>query len=179
MAKPPALDPKGRAWALLLTAHAALVERVAAALAAAGLPPLEWYDVLWELEKADAGRLRMHDLARRVVLSRSNLTRLADRLADERLIVREACPEDRRGAYCVITPAGRELRQRTWPVYREVVETRFARHVSASEAETIGAALERVLRADRDRAGAPASAGQRSRPAPISGSARGRRRSRR
>jgi len=149
MAKRLEIDPKGHAWALLLTAHAALVERVEAALAAAGLPPLEWYDVLWELEKADDGRLRMHDLARRVVLSRSNLTRLADRLADENLIVREACPEDRRGAYCVITPAGRELRKRMWPIYREAVDARFSRHVSEREAGAMSDALERVLRADR------------------------------
>jgi DNA-binding MarR family transcriptional regulator len=159
-------DPKGHAWALLLSAHAALVERVEAALAAAGLPPLEWYDVLWELEKANDGRLRMHDLARRVVLSRSNLTRLADRLADEKLLAREACPEDRRGAYCVITPAGRELRKRMWPVYRGAVDARFSRHVSEREAATMSDALERVLRADR---AAP--------PAPISAAARGRKRS--
>jgi DNA-binding MarR family transcriptional regulator len=166
MRKPPEPDAKGHAWALLLSTHAALVARVEAALAAAGLPPLEWYDVLWELEKADDGRLRMHDLARRVVLSRSNLTRLADRLADEQLIVREPCPEDRRGAYCVITAAGRALRRRMWPIYREAIDARFARHLSDAEAGAMSAALERVLRADR---AAP--------PMPVSGSARGRGRS--
>ena len=161
MAKRLETDPKGHAWALLLTAHATLVERVAAALAAAGLPPLEWYDVLWELEKAGDGRLRMHDLARRVVLSRPNLTRLADRLADEQLIVREACPEDRRGAYCAITPAGRELRKRMWPVYREAIDAEFARHVSEREAEAMSEALERVLRAGRVGLGAtPQPAGK-------------------
>lgn len=163
MAKRPDPDPKGHAWALLLAAHATLVERVEAALTAAGLPPLEWYDVLWELEKAAGGRLRMHDLARRVVLSRSNLTRLADRLAGEHLIVREACPEDRRGAYCAITPAGRELRRRMWPVYREAIDARFARHVSEREAGAIGAALERVLRADRATPEASISAAARGR----------------
>lgn len=163
MAKRPAPDPKSHAWALLLTAQATLVERVEAALAAAGLPPLEWYDVLWELEKAPDGRLRMHDLARRVVVSRSNLTRLADRLADEHLIVREPSPEDRRGAYCVITPAGRELRRRMWPVYREAIDARFARHVSKREAAAMSAALERVLGADRAAREAPISAATRAR----------------
>ncbi len=165
-------DPKGHAWALLLAAHAALVERVEAALAQAGLPPLEWYDVLWELEKADAGRLRMHDLARRVVLSRSNLTRLADRLVSEKLIVREACPEDRRGAYCAITAGGRELRKRMWPVYRAAVDALFSRHVSEREAGAMGDALERVLRAER----AGAAAGNAARKS-ASAAARGRRRS--
>jgi DNA-binding MarR family transcriptional regulator len=159
MSKRPGPDPQGHAWALLLAAHATLVERIEATLAAAGLPPLEWYDVLWELEKAEEGRLRMHDLARRVVLSRSNLTRLADRLERERLIAREACAEDGRGAYCVLTPAGRALRRRMWPVYREAIDARFARHVSDREAGAMSDALERVLRAERaglEAAGKPA-----------------------
>jgi hypothetical protein len=66
----PSADPKGRAWALLLTAHARLLQEIEKDLAAAGLPPLAWYDVLWELEKADS-RMRMHELAYRIVLSRS------------------------------------------------------------------------------------------------------------
>ena len=75
-----------------------LLERIETALATADLPPLAWYDVLWELEKAEQGRLRMHQIADRIVLSRSNLTRLADRLEKAGLIAREACPDDRRGA---------------------------------------------------------------------------------
>ncbi len=67
-------DPKSHAWAVLLTAHATLIEKIEIALAEAKLPPLGWYDALWELEKAEGGRLRMHELARRIVLSRSNLT---------------------------------------------------------------------------------------------------------
>ncbi len=62
-------DAKSRAWAVLLTAHATLTEKIETALAAAKLPPLRWYDVLWELEKAEGGKLRMHELARRIVLS--------------------------------------------------------------------------------------------------------------
>src|SRR6266853_289474 len=73
-------DAKSHAWAVLLTAHATLIEKIETALSEAKLPPLAWYDVLRELEKAEGGKLRMHELARRIVLSRSNLTRLADRL---------------------------------------------------------------------------------------------------
>ena len=73
---------KGSVWALFLTTHAVLLERIETQLAQAGLPPLAWYDVLWGLERAPEQRLRMSELAEKVVLSRSNLTRLADRLAD-------------------------------------------------------------------------------------------------
>src|SRR5689334_8419202 len=87
------------AWSVLLATQATLVERIESALAAMELPPLAWYDVLWALERAEGGRLRMHELAQRVVLSRSNLTRLADRLEGAGLTLRERCPDDRRGAY--------------------------------------------------------------------------------
>lgn len=142
-------DVKGHAWALLLTAQAALVERIEAALAAAELPPLAWYDVLWELEKAE-GRMRMHDLARRVVLSRSNLSRLADRLEDAGLIGREDCPEDGRGYNVVLTRQGRAMRKKMWPKYEAEIERLFARHITVEEARAIGEALARAVKAVPD-----------------------------
>lgn len=135
---------------MLLIAHARLIERVEAALAAAALPPLAWYDVLWALESADGRQLRMHQLAEHVVLSRSNLTRLADRLEDAGLLERVAAAEDRRGAYCVITAAGRALRRRMWPVYQAAVGKYFAAHLSDREADQIAEVLARVARAVRE-----------------------------
>jgi DNA-binding MarR family transcriptional regulator len=142
-------NSKGHAWALLLTAHAALVERIEATLATAGLPALDWYDVLWELEKAD-GRLRMHDLARRVVLSRSNLSRLADRLENAGLVAREDSAEDGRGYDLVLTSAGRAMRRRMWPVYEVEIGRVFSRHVTAEEARAMSKALERAVKALRE-----------------------------
>jgi DNA-binding MarR family transcriptional regulator len=147
MAKDP--DPKSHAWAVLRAAHATLVEKIEARLAAAKLPPLAWYDVLWELEKADGGKLRMHELARRVVLSRSNLTRLADRLEHAKLIEREDTPHDRRGYHCVITPAGLAMRKKMWPVYKAEIERLFSRHVTVDEAHVIGDALGRAVETAR------------------------------
>src|SRR5512141_1094896 len=131
-------SPPGlRAWALLLATQATLIEKIEAALAAEDLPPLAWYDVLWELEKADGGRMRMHELAHTIVLSRSNLTRLIDRLEGAKLTAREPCPDDRRGAYAVLLPAGREMRRRMWPVYRKQIEALFASHLTGREAEAL------------------------------------------
>jgi len=143
-------DPKGHAWAVLLTAHATLVEKIEAALAEAKLPPLGWYDVLWELEKAGGGKLRMHELARRVVLSRSNLTRLADRLERAGLVAREDTPHDRRGYHCVITRAGLAMRKKMWPVYRVEIERLFSRHLTVEEARTVGDVLARAVEAARE-----------------------------
>lgn len=71
---------KKSAWPALLTTRALMVEAVEKRLADAGLPELSWYDVLWALEQAPSGRLRMHELASATVITRSNMTRLVDRL---------------------------------------------------------------------------------------------------
>src|SRR5882724_5986461 len=152
-------ETKAHAWAVLLRAHARLVERIEAELAAAALPPLGWYDVLWALESAAGHQLRMHELAEHVVLSRSNLTRLADRLQQAGLIDRAAASEDRRGAYCVVTAAGRALRKRMWPVYQAAVERYFGAHISEREATQIGDVLTRVARNGRAAPRNPAPTG--------------------
>lgn len=144
-----AADPKAHAWAVLLTAHATLLERIEAALAQAGLPPLAWYDVLWELEKA-GGRLRMLELSRRVVLSKSNLSRLADRLEAAKLVERQDAPDDGRGYELVLTRAGRALRRKMWPAYETQIQRLFASHLSVEEARVIGEALARAVKAARD-----------------------------
>lgn len=148
--KPREHDAKGRAWALLLATHATLVERIETALCAADLPPLAWYDVLWELEKAEDGKVRMSELAERVVLSRSNLTRLADRLEKAKLLRRESCVDDKRGAYCAITKAGLQMREKMWPVYRQQINHLFGIHLDAEEAKIMTQVFEKVLRAAKE-----------------------------
>ena len=142
-------DSARHAWAIFLTAHAVLVEAVEARLAKAGLPPLAWYDLLWALERAGDGRRRMHELADLVVFSRSNLTRLVDRLAKARLVRRVPSQDDRRGAYGEITAEGRKLRRKMWPVYAAVIDELFGAHLTKAEAESVGRALRTVLAAAR------------------------------
>ena len=143
---PVASNPKSRAWARLFVTSSLLVEKVEAALKEAGLPGLAWYDVLWVLESSEQGQLRLHELAARVVVARYNLTRLADRLENEGLITRKPCEEDRRGAWCVITQAGRALRKRMWPIYEAQVNTCFSDLITREEAIAMDGALEKVRR---------------------------------
>ncbi len=142
---PPAADPRQKAWARFIVAQALLVERVEAAFAAADLPPLDWYDLLWALESAEHGRLRMADVAEKAVVSRSNVTRLADRLEKAGLVVRMSCPHDGRSTFCVITDKGRAMRTKMWAVYKKQIETHFGRHLAASEAEAMAGVLERII----------------------------------
>ena len=137
-------DAKGRAWARFFVTSALIMDRIESALKAASLPPLAWYDLLWILENAEGGRMRMHDLAARVVLSRYNVTRLADRMEEDGLIRRERCQEDRRGAYLVLTPAGRALRRRMWPVYKAQVDACFGDPLSTDEARALVGMLEKI-----------------------------------
>jgi len=68
--------------------------------------PLASYDVLVQLVEAPEHRLRMTELADAVLLSRSGLTRLVDRLEREGLVERQACVEDARGLFAVLTDGG-------------------------------------------------------------------------
>jgi DNA-binding MarR family transcriptional regulator len=142
-------DPRQRAWARFVTAQAMLLERIEEAFAGAGLPPLAWYDILWILENAQDGRLRMAELAHKVVISRSNVTRLADRLEKAGLVSRRDCPEDGRGTVCELTAKGRALRAKMWPVYRRQIEALFGRHLGAREAEALAVTLERIISSAR------------------------------
>ena len=136
-------------WALFLTVHSVLVGKMELELKTANLPPLEWYDVLWALERAPGHRLRMHELAHLVVLSRSNLTRLVDRLENAKLVEREPSVDDKRGAYCVLKPAGSALRKKMWPVYEKCIFELFNEHISEKEDAVLNTSLRRVLAAAR------------------------------
>jgi DNA-binding MarR family transcriptional regulator len=136
------------AWRTFITAHARLIDAIDATLVDAEQLPLHWYDVLVELVEAPDRRLRLHELARRVVLSRSGLTRLLDRLEEAGLLSRQPDPSDRRGAYAVLTDKGREAMRRSWPVYARGIIKYFARHLSKSEAKTLTEMLKRMLDAE-------------------------------
>ncbi|MGZ3183319.1 MAG: MarR family winged helix-turn-helix transcriptional regulator [Telluria sp.] len=142
-------DHPASSWPLLLTAQAILTDIIEKRLAAADLPSLQWYDVLWALERAPQRRLRMHELADHVVVSRYHLTRLVDRLAEAGLLRREADPEDRRGAYAVLEEDGAALRRRMWPVYSAAIAELYDAHLGADEQRVLAAALRRVVDAAR------------------------------
>jgi len=138
------------AWYQLLQAHSKIIQEVEARLLRAGQIPHQWYDVLVTLEKAPGQRLRMSELAGSIVTSRSTLTRLVDRLEAEGLLRREACPNDLRGSYAVLTPAGAKARLAAWPIVSRSIVELFASHVSDQEADVIAKALGRVADSSSD-----------------------------
>lgn len=132
------------AWRAFLNAHAAVVHRIEEDLAQAERLPLSSYDVLFTLYEAPEHRLRMHEIAEQVVLSRSGLTRLIDRLEKEGLLYRERCYDDRRGAYAVLSEKGLTALRSAWPVYAHGIQKNFADLLTDEEVNVITQALERV-----------------------------------
>jgi DNA-binding MarR family transcriptional regulator len=133
------------AWRGLLRVHAALVRELDAELDAAHDLPLSSYDVLIYLRSAPGRRLRMAELADSVLLSRSGVTRLCDRLEREGLIVRDTCTSDGRGLYAVLTDEGEELLARARPTHLAGVRERFLRHFSDDELRQMATFWERVV----------------------------------
>jgi len=86
---------------------------------------LTQYEVLLLLSRSDTGALRMNELADGALLSLSGLSRLVDRLVALGLVERAQCPTDRRGAFAVITPAGRRRFAAARPTHLDGVRRRF------------------------------------------------------
>jgi DNA-binding MarR family transcriptional regulator len=143
MAKP--LDESEvRVWRGFLRSHARLVRRLDEELRAAHGLPLTTYDVLTNLADAPGRRLRMRELAEAVVLSRSGLTRLVDRLAGEGLVCREECEEDARGAFAVLTDAGLAVLLEARPTHQEGVRRLFLSVLEPDDAARLGEVWDRI-----------------------------------
>ncbi|NRQ35599.1 MarR family transcriptional regulator [Nonomuraea sp. NN258] len=115
--------------------------------------PLASYEVLVQLAEAPDRRLRMNDLAGRVLLSRSGLTRLIDRLQRDGLVSREACPSDARGLYAVLTDRGADRLAEANPTYLRGIKSQFLDLLDAADLGQV-----REMLAKLDLTGAPSAA---------------------
>jgi DNA-binding MarR family transcriptional regulator len=129
-------DVRLAAWWQLMAAHARLVQRVGGDLAALTALPFGSYNVLRLLQEAPGCRLRLGELAGGVLLTRSGVTRLANRLERAGLLRREIHARDRRGSYVVLTDRGRDEWSRARAVFERVVAEQFGSRLSDAEAET-------------------------------------------
>ncbi len=137
-----------RTWRAFLAARSHITQRVEADLAAIGKISLGELEVLSHLQE-NGGTMRMSVLADKVHASRSGLTRRVDRMARQGLVVRRSAPEDKRGAYTVLTEAGREVLAETMPHQASSLRTHVFAGVTDDELATLTAVLEKLV------AGAP------------------------
>jgi DNA-binding MarR family transcriptional regulator len=132
------------AWRGLLRTHSALTKALDAELVRAHGLPLSSYEVLLFLADSPEGQMRMSELADGVLLSRSGLTRLVDRMQREGLLRRERCEDDARGWFASITPKGRELFTRARKTHLDGVRERFLSHFTRDELRSLAALWERI-----------------------------------
>jgi DNA-binding MarR family transcriptional regulator len=134
-------DSRLAAWTTFLRAHARVVRELERELQTDQDLALTDYDVLVQLAAAPERRLRMSDLADRLLLSRSGVTRLVDRLVADGLVERVVCEDDRRGQWAALTDAGRDRLRRAAPTHLRGVATHFLDRLSADDL----ASLQRML----------------------------------
>src|SRR5919109_1514313 len=133
------------AWRGVLRVHSAPVKRLHAQLLAAHELPLTSYEVLINLQAAPERRRRMAELADGVLLSRSGMTRLVDRLERDGLLERDACDDDGRGTFAVLTEKGEACLAEARRTHLDGVRDRFLRHFEADELRTLAELWDRVL----------------------------------
>lgn len=134
------------AWGAVLRTHAVLVPEMDRRMQQGAGIPLRWYDVLLELTAAPQERLLMGELADRVVLSRTRVSRVVDEMEAVGLIRREARETDRRSSYAVLTASGRSTFASSAPVYRAAISEAFASVLTQEELGVLRDLLGRVVR---------------------------------
>ena len=138
-------DPSALAsWRVFLRAHAVTTRRLEAELVEEQDLPLASYDVLVQLVDAPGRRLRMTELASAVLLSRSGLSRLVDRLQREGLVSREAATEDGRGMYAVLQQAGLARLRAAAPTHLRGVAEHMTSKFSDDELQALRSLLDRL-----------------------------------
>jgi MarR family transcriptional regulator, 2-MHQ and catechol-resistance regulon repressor len=146
-AAPAPIDPRHaddlKLWVILARAHAAVEKHVERDIAQHGLSIAEFgiLELLYH-----KGPQLLGDIQRRILVSSGGITFLVDRLEGKGLVAREACPDDRRARYAVLTTAGRTLMKRIFPRHAAAVSralsglTRDERHAATRLLRTLGLA---------------------------------------
>src|SRR4051794_32326330 len=132
-----------RAWRLYFESALALIDVLDAELEHDAGIPMRWYDALVHLEETPTG-LRMHELADRILYSKSGFTRVVDRLEEAGLVRRVRPDNDRRSILVSLTDKGRDTMERARAYHRDGIKRHFSQHLSEQEINALTSALEKV-----------------------------------
>ncbi len=133
------------AWRSFLEVHSAVIKALEKELIEGQGFSLTWYDVLTHLSEASGARMQHQALAESLLLSRSGVTRLVDRMAEAGLVSRESSPEDRRVSYVVMTQPGRDALDRASPGHMRGIAQHFVRYLEAGDVALLQGFFSRVL----------------------------------
>ena len=140
----PSGDEKVQLFGLLLETNARLSRSLGLELEAECELPLAWFDVLLQLRRSPDGRLKMNEIADKIVHSSGGTTRLVDRIEEAGLVARQSCPSDRRAIHVAITDAGNAKLDHALNVHLEYLDESLARHLTASERATLASLLTKL-----------------------------------
>ncbi len=104
-------------WVIFLRAYKVVIERISQDLAEKKLPSLIEYSVLFWLHNAEEHRLRLVDLSKGVLVSKSRVTRLMNHLVEEGYVRREQAYADKRVTYAVLTEQGAAVLEEATPTF--------------------------------------------------------------
>ena len=138
-------DLQFRAWRAFLYSYSTVVRRLDQELVSAHGLSLNQYEVLVWIRRAGEGGLRMSDLASRVVLSPSGVTRAVDQLERKGLVERCAFEGDKRSYLATITPEGRAFLRTATRIHLHGVREHFLKHLTHIELKQLANALEAIL----------------------------------
>jgi DNA-binding MarR family transcriptional regulator len=139
------IDLRHIVWPMFLQAYSVVTRAIDAGVLKAGVLSIDWYDLLLTLERSPDQRLKLNELADRVLFSRSGLTRLVDRVEAAGYLRRERSVEDRRVTYAVLTPEGAAALGQAWPHYRALIDEHFGKHMTDEEAVVLQAFFARLI----------------------------------
>lgn len=133
-----------QAWARLVRASQTIINGVEAEVQHAGFPPLDWYDILLELDRAGSEGLRPLQLQQQVGVAQYNLSRLMDRMAKAGMVDKTRCQDDKRGHVLTINEQGRTTLRRMWPVYSASIQRHLGVKLSEGDLQMLALLLGRL-----------------------------------
>lgn len=131
-------------WRSFLHAHARLARRLDEDLRSRHALSLQEYETLLHLAEAQHHRLRMGRLADSLLLSKSGVTRLIDRLVDDGLVERTSCSSDARGAEASLTGTGMARLRAAAPTHLSGIHDHFYAAIDAGDIAVVGRAMASV-----------------------------------
>lgn len=131
-------------WVRLLRGHASMIRAISGQLVVGHGLTINDYEALLHLAQAEDGRMRRVDLAERLILTASGVTRLLDGLEASGWVERASCPSDRRVAYAVLTPAGRKKLQEASESHMADIRAYFEARFSTDELNQLASLLGRL-----------------------------------
>jgi DNA-binding MarR family transcriptional regulator len=144
MATPTKSPTQLESWVSFIRAHAAITRELSARLQRQHGLTLNDYEVLLHLSQAEGQRLRRVDLAERVILTASGITRLLEGLEGSGFVTKETCASDARVSYAKLTEAGRDKLRDAAHTHLDDIDDLFLGRYSGSELATLADLLSRL-----------------------------------